>query len=258
MVGNFWRRQNRRRVTFSRIAAGLLLACVIVGCSEDGPDSLIEDSVTSTYQEREHAAQQEFAYRDLLNQNLSPTVWKHAEVSFRVPKPFRRQEGDPAASLKAVLGFTLPGVIGHWTALLPGKNDSPPQTGHVFVMSNQHLASAEATPPEEFHQRIGDLFNESRFSVLQPWTAKNVTGGHGLPFTSGSFLATVEGQPTQTRFRLFFMQQGLNQRRDAIKVAVLFVVPENGVLSGSRPEVDPQILSAETLLIALPQGDKPE
>ncbi len=259
MVGNL--RRIGRRLNRTLGAACLLLACAAAGCSSNSSEaSAVEGGDHGTYIERLKATAAEFAYYERLQQNLSPEVWEAQGVSLQVPNPFHLVKSPFPKSRAAghepsrdALGVPLPGVLGMWEARLPGEGHSPPQPAYLFVMSNQQLWSVSRKSARAFHQTLvedvlAELPGLSELPVESKWTSENWSG-YGLPYASATFEATLPQTNAKADFTLFLFQSGVNERRDEIKVAMMFVVPHAAVFRGSRPDIDPQTLSAETLRI---------
>ncbi len=260
MVGNFRRILRRFPVIFC--AACWLAACG-AGCSSNSTESTVGESAehVGSYRERLKATAFEFAYYERREQNLSPQVWEAQGISLQVPKPFflvkNPSSENPALGhdpSRQVLGVPLPGVLGMWQAVLPGEDpQSPTETAYLFVMSNQHLWSFSKSSAMAFLQTLVEdvlagLPGLSRFPIDADWSSANWSG-HGLPYATATFQATLPQTKAKADFTLFLFQNGANERRDEIKVAMMFVVPRAAVFRGSQPKVDPKILSAETLRI---------
>ena len=239
----------------------MLLACGVAGCSSNSSEAAAEGADHGSYLERLKATEAEFAYYERLKQNLSPQAWEAEGVSLQVPGPFHLVESpssrNPAsehARSREVLGIPLPGVLAMWEAHLPGESShSPPQTAYLFVMSNQHLWSHSRASAMAFHQTLvedvlAELPGLSQFPIDSKWASLHLSG-HGLPYTTATFQATLPQTNAKADFTLFLFQNGINERRDEIKVAMMFVIPRAAVFRGSQPDLDPKILSAETLRI---------
>ncbi|MCA9070425.1 MAG: hypothetical protein KDA84_15945, partial [Planctomycetaceae bacterium] len=237
------------------------------GCSDEQSETVAESSEGGTYQERLNATAKQFAYFQLWSENLKGVRWESQGVSLRVPKPFEWVPSPAPTNLsqahvpsQEVLGEPLPGVLGMWKAKLPGADSATSESAYLFVMSNQHFPPARRRDALAFQQtliedvlaRLPGLNN--KLPIDSEWKSTGVLG-HGLPYTMGTFRATLAETKKPADFTLYLMQNGDNDRHDEIKVAMLFVVPLDVQLKGSRPDVDPQKLSAETLRIALPPGE---
>jgi hypothetical protein len=72
-----------------------------------------------------------------------------------------------------------------------------------------------------------------------------------------TFQATLPQTKAKADFTLFLFQHGKNERRNEIKAALLFVIPEDAVFSASADDVDPKALSAQTLHITPRPVDAP-
>ena len=232
---------------------------LLAGCLSELPDSDSGIGSFGDYEDRLKATQAEFAYYSLLDQNLSPTVWEEEGIALRVPKPFqfvpasKDERNQEHALSREVLSEPLPGVLGTWKAMLPSKNAKPPQTGYLFLLSNHHLSSYSRTSAMAFHQvLVEDVLAElSGLSVLPikaNFKPENLTG-HGQPYSVATFQANLLPANSPANFTLFLFQNGLNERRDDIKAALLFVIPKEAAFPGSLPDTDPKALSAQTLHI---------
>jgi hypothetical protein len=236
------------------------MVLLFAGCSSEPADSLSETDGGDGYEVRLQATAEEFAYYSLLDANLTETSWEGQGVSLRVPMPFELvSESTPQiparehAGSREILGKPLPGVLGMWKAELPSRNSGPPQSGYLFLMSNHHPWPRSRTSAMEFHQTLveevlAELPGLSVLPIESDWKPENIAG-HGLPYTVGNFEATLPQTNSPAWFTMFLFQHGVNQRRDEIKVALLFVIPKEAELAGSHPNVDPQTLSAQTLRI---------
>ncbi len=202
--------------------AGMVALWLLAGCLSESPDSASGIGSFSDYEDRLKATEAEFAYNSLLDQNLSLAVWEEEGVRLRVPKPFQfvpASKGEPMqehALSREVLGEPLPGVLGTWKAVLPGRNANPPQTGYLFLMSNHHLASYSRTSAMAFHQvLVEDVLAElSGLSVLPikaDFKPENLTG-HGQPYSVATFQANLPPSNSPADFTLFLFQNGLNER----------------------------------------------
>ena len=263
MVGNL--RRILGRFPLILCAACWLAACGAAGCSSNSTESAAGETAeghVGTYEERLGATAAEFAYYERLEQNLSPEAWQSQGVSLQVPKPFflvkTPASENPAtgnAPSREVLGVPLPGVLGMWQAVLPSEDpQSPTETAYLFVMSNQHLWSFSKSSAMAFLQTLVEdvlagLPGLSRFPIDADWSSVNLSG-YGLPYATATFQATLPRTNAKADFTLFLFQNGANERRDEIKVAMLFVVPHAAAIQGSQPKVDPLALSAETLRIS--------
>jgi hypothetical protein len=120
-------------------------------------------------------------------------------------------------------------------------------------MSNRHLWANSQTSAMAFHQTlVEDVLAELDWINQLPIKAEFKTEdqfGHGPPFTVGTFQARLPQTNSPADFTLFLFQNGVNDRKDEIKVALLFVVPENAAFQGSAADVDPKALCAQTLRI---------
>jgi hypothetical protein len=240
---------------------------LVGGCTAGSADSLAEAD-GGGYEERLQATASEFAYHDLLNQNLAAAVWERQGLSLRVPLGFQlvpdADNHNPAkehAASREVLGHPLPGVLGMWKAELPGKDNETPQSAYVFVLSNHHLWPDSKARAMAFHQAlVEDVFAElpglSVLPIESDWNADNITA-HGQSFTSATFPAKLPQTGAMADFSVFLFQHGANQRHDEIKAALVFVIPQAAELPGSQPDVDPLSLSAQTLRITPRPMDTP-
>ncbi len=266
MAGNFWR--IRRRVTALSKAVFVGLLCLPAGCSPGLPDHTTDSEAWGSYEERLEATEAEFAYYTLLDQNLTPTIWQQTELglAIRVPKPFEpvpdanNRNPDQPLSRK-ILGEPLPGLLGTWKAVLPGKNANPSQTAYLFLMSNHHLWPHAETSALAFHQSLvedslAELPGLSQLPIECDWLSENLTK-YGLPYTTASFPAKLPEPQSRVDVTVFLFQEGANDRRDQIKVALMFVVPQAAQFSGSAADVDPKALAAQTLRITPRSMDKP-
>ena len=265
MARNLWR--TRRRLTFPGHFAWVGVICILAGCSSGPPDYLLQADGEDTYEDRLEATESEFAYYARLDANLAGEVWEKEGLSLRVPKPFRlvsdsppQNPAEPHAASGEILGEPLPGVLGMWKAELPGKESGPPRRAYLFLMSNHHLWSYSRTSAMAFHQSLvedvlAELPGRSVLPIEADWMPDNLNG-HGLPYTVGSFDATLPGTGSQAEFTMFLYQHGVNPRRDEIKVALLFVIPKEAEFPGSQPDADPKALSAQTLRIIPRPMDK--
>lgn len=247
--------------------AGLTVLWAALGCASEAANNAAETDEGGIYEGRLKATAGEFAYYELLNQNLTRDRFERMGISLRVPKPFRSLEtAAPDASVPDVassgelLGVPLPGVLGVWQAGLPGKDGAAPQSAWLFLMSNHHLLGTSPAAARTFHQTLVEkvlvhLPGLEKLPIESNWQTENWTG-HGLPFTSANFPATFAktGQPAE--FAVFLMHYGDNDRRNEIKASLLFVVPQSAELAGSRPDANPMRLSAETVRIDPQAGEK--
>lgn len=244
------------------------LAALIAGCTAETSNPATETGEGGTYQQRLDATAKEFAYFQLWKENLKETRWDQGGISLRVPKPFERVPTPASeniaqahAASREILGEPLPGVLGMWKAKLPGQKSGSSQTAYLFLMTNQHYPSSHRDDAMAFHQTlIEDVLAQlpvpnNKLPIDSDWNTSSILG-HGLPHTVGTFQATIPKSKALANFTLYLMQYGQNDRRDEIKVALMFVVPVEAHLKGSRPDVDPKTLSAETLRIALPPGEE--
>jgi hypothetical protein len=251
----------RIRQILARIGQGLTVGMIgfFTGCLSEVPDSVSGISGWSDYEVRLQATADEFAYNSLLDQNLSPDVWEVEGIALRVPKPFQalpstvRNPNEEHALSRDVLGEPLPGVLGVWQAHLPGKNGKSPETAYLFAMSNHHLWSHSRTSALAFHQSLvedvlAELSDLSHLPIASDWTTENESG-HGQPYAFATFRATLPQTRAKADFTLFLFQHGMDERRNEIKAALLFVIPVDATFSGSAADVDPKALSAQTLHI---------
>lgn len=232
---------------------------LLAGCVFELPDPASGINGWTDYEDRLEATKAEFAYFTLLDQNLSPAIWEKDGVALRVPKPFQpvalavQKPSEEHVFSREVLGVPLPGVLGAWQALRPGKDGQEPHTAYLFVMSNHHLWAYSRASAMAFHQSLvedvlAELKGLSRLPIASGWASENHSG-HGQPYAIGTFQATLPHTESKADFTLFLFQHGTNERRNEIKVALLFVVPREAEPSGSAAEVDPKALSAQTLRI---------
>lgn len=265
MAGNLWRR--RRRLSGFACIAGLVVAALLGGCGDDDSNSASEPGESGGYQDRLQATAKEFAYFQLWKENLKQTRWERDGISLRVPKPFAFVSSPTSTNIaqahaasREVLGEPLPGVLGMWKAELPGRKTGTSESAYLFLMSNQHFPPARRRDALAFQQTlIEDVLAQlpglnNKLPIDSDWKTGGIRG-HGFPHTWGTFQATLAITKKPADFTLYLMQYGENDRRDEIKVALLYVVPLDARLDGSRPKVDPKTLSAETLRIAFPPGE---
>jgi hypothetical protein len=243
------------------------MTCLFAGCLSEIPDLASGINGWSDYEDRLQSTRDEFAYRSLLDENLSLEAWENEGISLRVPKPFQsvpsvvQRPNEEHAFSRDVLGEPLPGVLGTWQALLPGKEGKPPQAAYLFVMSNHHLWSHSRNAAMAFHQALvedvlAELSGLSRLPIASDWTTKNEIG-HGQPYAVATFQATLPQTKTPADFTLFLFQHGVNERRNEIKAALMFVIPQDADFTGSAKDVDPKALSAQTLNITPRAMDAP-
>ena len=236
-------------------ASGLLAIAAAAGCGTGSADSPAESADDGGYEERLSATAEEFAYHEQLRQNLAKDRWEKLGISLRVPKPFHlvKTAAKTNPSTRELLGVSLPGVLDIWQAVLPGREAGDQQTAYLFVISNHHLLKGDGKPAAAFHQSLvkevlPNLPGRKRLPIEYEWKTDNGSG-HGLPMTTASFPATFKQTDEPADFTFFLMHYGENKRRDEVKVAMIYVIPQAAKFTGSRPEADPLRLSAETVLI---------
>lgn len=263
MAGNLWR--NRRRLNSVLCIVGLWVIGAAVGCAGDevaeSANEAEETNEGGTYNDRLKATAEQFAYFNLLNENLNKSVWEKRGITLRVPLPFelrempertaRSQTHGPSSEL---LGVALPGVLGQWEAELPSEDSPHSRKAYLFVMSNHYLLRQHKPSAKAFHQTVvedvlANLPGLDHLPIESDWLAENWSG-YGFPYTYATFPATLAKTGEAANFTMFLMQYGQNERRNEIKVAMLFVVPRAAEFSGSRPDAEPMKLSAQTLRIS--------
>ena len=260
MAEDLWGIRERLSSTFR--LARLAVLCAVLGCAAGPADSPADSTEGGAYEERLKATAKKFAHFELLDENLKKERWKKLGISFRVPRPFEfveapdRNLAEGHALSREILGELLPGVVGVWQAVLPGKEGARPETAYLFLLSNYHLLSRSYNSAIKFHQTLVevalvDLKGLDHLPIESNWQTENWLG-HGLPYTWASFPATLAKTGKPADFTLFLAQYGTNDRHDEIKVALVFVIPKAAEFQGSRPDADPLKLSAQTLLITLP------
>lgn len=265
MARTIWRiRDGRTRIVKTWVAG---LALIFTGCLSEAPDSISGINGWNDYEDRLQSTASEFTYHTLLDQNLAVDMWQEAGVALRVPQPFQPVPNavgimsEEHAFSREVLGEPLPGVLGSWQAMLPGQEGQPPQSAYLFLVSNQHLWSHSRNSAMAFHQALvedvlAELSGLSRLPIASEWKSENHTG-HGQPYAVATFQAKLPKTKTPADFTLFLFQHGVNQRRDEIKVALLFVIPQDAIFAGSSSDVDPKTLTAQTLHITPRPMDAP-
>jgi len=233
-----------------------------MGCGTPASPEVEESGESRGYSERLKATAEEFRYHQILEENLREEYWEKSGVRLRVPKPFRavatpswENIAEAHEESRQLLGVPLPGVLGMWKAEFPETSGQQTRTGYLFVLSNHHLLERFPRYAETFHQTLiedvlVELPGRSHLPIDAEWSSHN-WAGYGLPYTSASFAAELADSKSPVQFRIYLMHHGTNKRRDRIKVAMVFVMPAGIELSGSRPDIDPLELSAETLQIQL-------
>jgi len=270
MAGNLWR--NRPRLKSAICIAVLSVIGAVAGCAgEDVAESTDEAEETNegrTYNDRLDATAAQFAYFNLLNENLKKSAWEKRGVTVRVPLPFELREMPEQTNFSPghgtsseLLGVALPGILGMWEAALPSEDSPHPRKAYLFVMSNHHLLRQHRPSAKAFHQTLvedvlANLPGLDHLPIESDWQAENWSG-YGFPYTHATFPATLAKTGEAANLTMFLMQYGQNERRDAIKVAMLFVVPRSAEFSGSRPKAEPMKLSAQTLRISPEARNQP-
>lgn len=247
--------------------AGLGVTAFFSGCSAPTDKTVAESGEGGTYRERLKDTAEEFAYYQLWEENLKDKRWHKGGISLRVPKPFQFVPTPVSPNFaqaheasQRILGEPLPGVLGMWQAELPTTKSGVSKRAYLFLMSNQHFPPTRRNDALAFQQTlIEDVLAQlpglnNKLPIDSEWKTTAVVG-HGLPYTTGTFQATLPQTKDRANFTLYLMQYGQNARRDEIKVALLFIVPIEAQLAGSRPDVDPKTLSADTLRITPRPGD---
>jgi hypothetical protein len=125
--------------------------------------------------------------------------------------------------------------------------------GYLFLMSNHHLWAGSRNSAMAFHQTlVEDVLAEldwiDQLPIKAAFKSENHSG-FGQPFTVGTFPAKLPQANSPADFTLFLFQNGVNERKDEAKVALLFVIPKDAMFAGSTSDVDPMFLCAQTLRI---------
>lgn len=265
MAGTFWRIRQRHARIGQGLAVGIV--CFFAGCLSEVPDSVSGITGYFDYEDRLQATADEFAYNSLLDWNLSLEVWEAKGIAIRVPKPFQpvpSTVGNPSeahAFSRDVLGEPLPGVLGTWQAEVPRKDGKSREIAYLFLMSNHHLWSHSKNSALAFHQSLvedvlAELPELSHLPIASDWTTENESR-HGQPYAFATFRATLPQTRAPADFTLFLFQHGMNERRNEIKAALLFVIPVDAMFSGSAADVDPKALSAQSVHITPQSMDVP-